>query len=104
METQSTLFELGAIVFGLTEVIKVFIPKKYRSRIAPVISLMLGGVGNVYLNGYTPENVMYGLALGLAASGLYKAAQDTFAPTLHVNNTMQATSEKKRPSSMDAPV
>jgi hypothetical protein len=66
--------------------------------------VLLGGFGNVYLNGYSPENVMYGLALGLAASGLYKAAQRTFAPTLKVTNKVDLPREMTRTGTKDAPV
>lgn len=78
-------FELGAIIFGLTEVFKEFIPKKFRSKVTPVIAIAIGGGANVYLNGYTPENVIYGLALGLAASGMYKAVRNTLQGPSIVN-------------------
>lgn len=74
----SDLFQLGAVVFGLTEIIKNFMPDKpWRKKITPVIAIVIGGGMNILLNGYTPENLVYGLALGLAATGLYKAAQNT---------------------------
>ncbi len=70
-------FELGAIIFGLTEVIKELLPAKLRAKLTPLIAIAIGGSANVYLNGYSPENVIYGLALGLAASGMYKAVRNT---------------------------
>lgn len=73
----SDLLELGAIVFGLTEIFKEFVPQKYRAKITPLIAVILGGGANVYLLGYSPENLLYGLALGLAATGMYKAVKNT---------------------------
>ncbi len=73
-------FELGAVVFGLTEVVKALIPEKYRMNIAPLVAVLLGAGMNVYLNGYSEENVVYGLTLGLAATGLYKVVRNTVQP------------------------
>ncbi len=92
-------FELGAIIFGLTEVIKEFIPAKIRSKVTPLIAILIGGGANVYLNGYSPENVIYGLALGLAASGMYKAVRNTLTGPSVVSvepgkNPVKITSEK----------
>lgn len=77
MDSDQQLLELGAIVFGLTEVIKTLLPKEYQRALAPLISVLLGAIGNIYLNGYSPENLVFGLAMGLAATGLYKAARNT---------------------------
>lgn len=84
--TAGDLFELGAIIFGLTEVFKEFVPKEYRKKVTPLISLIIGSGANIYLHGYTPENVVYGLALGLAASGLYKAFRSTIQTAGSVKN------------------
>jgi hypothetical protein len=70
-------FELGAVVFGLTEVVKGLLPEKYKASVAPLCAVLLGAGMNVYLNGYSEENVVYGLTLGLAATGLYKAVKST---------------------------
>ncbi len=91
MDSSGQLFELGAIIFGLTEVTKEFIPSAYRKKLTPLVALIIGGGANVYLHGYSPENVIYGLALGLAASGLYKAVQSTLKGTLAIPQ------EDKRP-------
>lgn len=70
-------FELGAVVFGLTEVVKGLLPAAYRANVAPLCAVLLGAGMNVYLNGYSEENVVYGLTLGLATTGLYKAVKST---------------------------
>jgi len=69
------LVELGALVFGVTEVIKRSLPESWQSKVAPVLAVVLGAVFNVYLMGYSPEIVAQGLMYGLAATGLYKAVK-----------------------------
>ena len=71
MET-SALIEMGALVFGLTEALKRLVPLKFRDATAPTLAIILGGLSYSYMYGYSPENVIYGLILGLAATGLYK--------------------------------
>lgn len=68
----SAIIEMGALVFGLTEVLKALVPVKYRDRVAPTLAVLTGALSYTYMYGYSPENVTYGLVLGLAASGLYK--------------------------------
>jgi hypothetical protein len=77
MESTSTLLELGALTVGLTEVLKNLIPDKHKARLTPLLAVVLGGVANVYLNAWStePEIVLYGLALGLSATGLYRAGE-----------------------------
>lgn len=81
-DQETHLFELAAIVFGLTEIFKEFIPRKFRRKATPLLAILLGGLGNIYLMGYSPQNLVYGLALGLAASGLYKAARNVMFDSL----------------------
>lgn len=69
----SVLIEHGALVFGLTEMLKMVIPKGYVSKITPILAVVVGVGTHVYLSGYTPENAAYGAVLGLTAAGLYKA-------------------------------
>jgi len=66
------MFEIAlliAVVVGLTEIIKQFgVDKKY----LPIASLILGVlVGVFYLGGSLEENIMYGVIIGLSASGLF---------------------------------
>jgi hypothetical protein len=75
MET-SAILELGGVIFGLTEMIKRLLPEKLQSKLAPLVAVLVGGGMNVYMYGYSAENVVYGLMLGLAASGLYGAGKD----------------------------
>jgi|TARA_Y100000310_G_scaffold118355_1_gene117238 uncharacterized membrane protein YedE/YeeE len=70
-----SLVELGALVFGLTEVLKGFCPEKHRKVVAPLLAVVLGGLANVYLLGYSPEALVLGLTYGLAAAGLYNVAK-----------------------------
>lgn len=69
-----TLFELGAIIIGLTEMLKQLVPDRYRAKLMPLVSVLMGATANSYLNGWSsePEIILYGLALGLTATGLYK--------------------------------
>lgn len=66
------MFEIGvliAVVVALTELVKRFdVPKKY----IPVVSLLLGLVAGIfYVPGELKEQIMYGLMIGLSASGLF---------------------------------
>ncbi|WP_141431424.1 holin [Bacillus sp. 03113] len=59
-----------AVVLALTEFVKKmeFIPTKY----LPAVSLVLGLLAGVfYVGGSIQEKVMYGLMIGLSASGLF---------------------------------
>ncbi len=69
------LVELGALVFGLTEVLKGLCPDKYKSKIMPLVAVLIGGAANVYLLGYAPEILLQGFMWGLVASGLYKTVK-----------------------------
>ncbi|WP_068672028.1 holin [Oceanobacillus sp. Castelsardo] len=67
------MFEIGiiiAVVMAVTQLIKELkvIPKKY----LPLISLLLGlAAGIFFMNGVLKEQIMYGLMIGLSASGLF---------------------------------
>lgn len=78
---------MAALVFGLTEVLKALIPLKYRNAVAPTIAVTVGALSYSYMYGYSPENVMYGLILGLAASGLYKIPSKFPSVTQNVTAT-----------------
>lgn len=67
------LVELGALVVGVTEVLKRSLPESWQDKVAPVLAVVLGAVFNVYLLGYSPEIVAQGLMYGLAATGIYKS-------------------------------
>lgn len=58
-----------AVVLALTELIKQLgLSKKY----LPVASLVLGLLAGIfYVNGSLQEQIMYGLIIGLSASGLF---------------------------------
>ncbi|MDC3413950.1 holin [Terrihalobacillus insolitus] len=69
------MIELGvivAVIIGIGQIAKEFIPKKFM----PIVSLVLGVVaGVVFLEGAIEEKVFYGIAIGLAASGLFDVAK-----------------------------
>lgn len=69
------MFELGvivALVVGIGQVAKGFVPTKFM----PIVSLVIGIVsGFVFLDGAIEEKVFYGIAIGLAASGLFDVAK-----------------------------
>jgi hypothetical protein len=69
------LVELGALVFGITEVLKGLCPEKYVSKVMPLVAVLIGGAANVYLLGYSPEILLAGFMFGLAATGLYKTVK-----------------------------
>lgn len=56
------------VVVALTQLMKGFIPNKY----LPALSLVLGVVaGVIYVEGDLKSQIMYGLMIGLSASGLF---------------------------------
>lgn len=61
---------LIAVVIALTEVVKN--TTKVSIRYVPLISLILGVISGVlYLDGDLKETVLYGIIVGLSASGLF---------------------------------
>ena len=62
---------MNAAVLGLTQVLKKLIPEKYASKLTPLLAVFVGAGANVYLVGYSPENLFVGVVFGLMASGLY---------------------------------
>ncbi|WP_033829086.1 hypothetical protein [Bacillus andreraoultii] len=61
-----------AIIVGLTEIIKRYLPSKFM----PIVSLILGIVaGLFYVEGDLKMQIFVGIAMGLAASGLFDVAQ-----------------------------
>lgn len=59
---------LIAVIVALTQLMKNFIPNKY----LPGLSLVLGVItGIFYVEGDIKTQIMYGLMIGLSASGLF---------------------------------
>lgn len=67
--------DLAAFVFGITEVIKRMLPDSVKDKVTPLLAVLVGGGANVYLSGYAPETLVYGFAMGLAYTGLYKVVK-----------------------------
>ena len=70
--------ESGALIIGVVEILKEFVPYKVRDKVAPLLAILLGGVFYVYLIGYSEENVLTGLMYGLASTGAYKFVNERF--------------------------
>ena len=59
-----------AVVVALTEMIKK--TDKVSNKYMPAISLVLGVIASIlYIDGTVNEQIMYGLMIGLSASGLF---------------------------------
>lgn len=68
------MFELGALVVGLTAVAKKV---KCPSYLLPLVAVILGVGLNMYMKmSYAPEVVLAGLAVGLTATGLYAVTKE----------------------------
>jgi len=69
------MYELAvivAVIIGLSEIIKGYIPKKY----TPLIALALGIIsGVIFVDGTIQERIFVGIALGLASCGLFDISQ-----------------------------
>ncbi|MFD2694578.1 hypothetical protein [Sporolactobacillus shoreicorticis] len=62
------LVVIVALVTGLCQVVKQYVP----SKIMPAISLMIGlAAGFTFTEGTIREHIFNGVAIGLAASGLF---------------------------------
>lgn len=83
----SAILESGMLILGLTEVIKRLLPERFWHRLAPLVAVLIGGLTHVYFYGYSPETVLYGLALGLSVTGLYKMSQKEASTVQTVNST-----------------
>jgi len=60
------------LILGLVEIIKGFgVPKKYLAPVAVVLGVLLA----LLVKGPTIDNGIIGLAIGLAASGLYSGGK-----------------------------
>jgi hypothetical protein len=60
------------VIVGVVEVIKrVGLSSKY----APIVSLILGVGSAMYFVGITQDATLYGLVIGLTASGLYSGGK-----------------------------
>lgn len=64
---------LIAVVVALTELVKQLnVAKKY----LPLVALLLGLVAGIfYVDGSVKEQVLYGIMIGLSASGLFDQAK-----------------------------
>lgn len=61
-----------AVIVGLGQVLKSFIPSKFM----PLVSLGLGIVAGIgYVDGSIHEQIFIGIAMGLAASGAFDVAK-----------------------------
>lgn len=88
MSPLAEFFELGAFVAGLTEMVKRVLLLFYlafdfsdetiseiNNALMPIVSVAFGMLVNIYLWGYTQENLLYGAVTGLTVSGLYAASK-----------------------------
>jgi len=67
------IVEVSALILGLTQIFKGFIPESWRDRVMPVIAVLLGVFANCYIVGdYASMTVTNGLVYGLMVTGLYK--------------------------------
>ena len=64
-----------AVVVGVTEVIKRLLPDTLKSRLAPLISLLLGFGVSWLVYGFSKDSVVVGAIIGLTGSGLYSGAK-----------------------------
>lgn len=70
-----------AVIVGIVEVVKQFLPSKFM----PLASIALGVVaGIVYVEGTIESQIFVGLAMGLAACGLFDV---TKLPTKKTDKT-----------------
>lgn len=69
------MYELAiivAVITGVTQVAKQFVPKKFM----PIVSLVLGvGAGLGFVDGSIREQIFLGIAMGLSASGFFSMAK-----------------------------
>lgn len=69
------MFELAiivGIVTGLCQVVKNFMPSKFM----PIVSVVLGIIAGYFFgDGLVAERIFVGVAIGLAASGLFDIAK-----------------------------
>lgn len=75
MKGGDEMFELSiivGIVTGLGQIMKNFIPSKFM----PIVSLVLGIIAGFFFGeGLVAERIFVGVAIGLAASGLFDIAK-----------------------------
>ena len=65
-------FSAISIIMGLTEVVKrIGLPIRF----VPIFSVFTGGIAVGLLNGFTSQNVITGIVLGLASCGLWSASK-----------------------------
>ena len=76
MEINTIDVTLVPVIVGM---VAVFVPKKYKKKAAPVVSVALGILAGVlYLApGDIKQGILAGIVLGLSATGLYSGAKNT---------------------------
>jgi hypothetical protein len=65
---------ISLLIVGLTQVIKTALPK-IPARVIPLASVILGIGFMMALNGFTVQDVVAGMMIGFAASGIYSASK-----------------------------
>jgi len=70
-----TLVVLVALTIGLVEVIKRI--NIIQERFLPAISLIMGSILYVSLNGISVKTLIIGIAIGLSSSGLFDIGKKT---------------------------
>jgi len=70
-----TLVVLVALTIGLVEVIKRI--NIIQERFLPAISLIIGSILYVSLNGISVKTLIIGIAIGLSSSGLFDIGKKT---------------------------
>lgn len=65
---------ISLLIVGLTQVIKTAIPT-IPARIIPLASVVLGIGFMAALNGFTVQDVVAGMMIGFAASGIYSSGK-----------------------------
>jgi hypothetical protein len=73
MEISSQFLVLVPIVIGLVEAIKVALG--LNSRVAPIVSILLGIGGAFGISGFSFAVALQGIIVGLVAAGLYSSTK-----------------------------
>ena len=70
----SSIVEL-AVISGLTELVRRFVPKKKTDMVLPVFAVLFGVAVHLLLYEYSNMELVKGHVLGLSATGLYKVSK-----------------------------
>ena len=65
---------ISLLIVGLTQVIKTALPQ-IPARIVPLASVVMGIGFMMALNGFTIQDVVAGMMIGFAASGIYSSGK-----------------------------